>query len=267
MENIRPIGDLRVLDISVISVSRPFGRTAKIADTGRALNGFLYVRTGEVTFFCEEKPPIVVQEGNLAYLPQKMKYELKYTAPSTSQVVVNFRLLDNNDEVSLFDEITLLNQVEKTSRIADTIAAFERCSTEKTVVADLRKKELFYRLLGAVYATSAYCATDFSDDRIAQGVRLLEQSYLENLPIQKFADASFISINMFRNLFHKQFGMSPVKYRNYLRIERSKELLREGDFTVAEVAYACGFETVGYFCRCYQKITGETPSQIRKQPK
>ena len=33
---------------------------------------------------------------------------------------------------------------------------------------------------------------------------------------------------------------------------------------VAEAAYACGFENIGYFCRYYKKITGEMPSETGK---
>ena len=93
---------------------------------------------------------------------------------------------------------------------------------------------------------------------------MLEQTYLENLPIEKYAAVSHVSVNTFRSLFQKQFGTSPLKYRNSLRIERAKELLNEGGFTVAEVAYASGFENIGYFCRYYRRITGESPGETKR---
>jgi AraC-like DNA-binding protein len=123
---------------------------------------------------------------------------------------------------------------------------------------------LFYRLVGWLCDARNIRSLDNDiDPKIADGVRLLEQTYLENLPITKFSEASHMSINAFRSLFKKQFGTSPVKYRNELRIERAKELLLEGGFTIAEVAYACGFENVGYFCRYYRRSMGETPSQTK----
>lgn len=99
--------------------------------------------------------------------------------------------------------------------------------------------------------------------QIFAGVLLLEQSYLENLPVSKFAEASGISISLFRTLFSKQFGMSPVQYRNRLRIDRAAVILSEGSCTVSEAAYACGFENIGYFCRCYNKFMGETPMETK----
>ena len=143
---------------------------------------------------------------------------------------------------------------------------FELCSVSKTIGTTLRKKELMYRLLGAIYASSPYWSIEHDiDPKIFDGVRLLEQTYLENLPITKFSETCHMSINTFRSLFQKQFGTSPVKYRNNLRIERAKELLGEGSFTVSEVAYQSGFENVGYFCRYYRQIAGESPSETKKR--
>lgn len=64
-------------------------------------------------------------------------------------------------------------------------------------------------------------------------------------------------------LFKKHYGASPVQYRNRLRLERARELLREGGYTVFEAAYAVGFENLGYFCRYYKRVMGETPSESR----
>jgi len=58
---------------------------------------------------------------------------------------------------------------------------------------------------------------------------------------------------------------SPVKYRNALRVERAKELLRDGSFSVAEAAYASGFENIGYFCRTYRNFMGEAPGDTKKE--
>ena len=103
------------------------------------------------------------------------------------------------------------------------------------------------------------------DRQIFAGASMLQSTYLENIPITQFARASNMSISSFRDTFTKKYGISPIQYRNRLRIERAAAILKEGSCTVAEAAYASGFENIGYFCRYYKKITGETPSQTRSR--
>ena len=125
--------------------------------------------------------------------------------------------------------------------------------------------ELMYRLLGLIYAArNSPAVGERSAARIAHGVHLLEQTYLENLPVSDYAKACHVSVSTFRSLFQKQFGVSPLRYRNRLRIERARELLEEGGFTVTEAAYASGFENIGYFCRYYRLLTGESPGETKK---
>ena len=59
--------------------------------------------------------------------------------------------------------------------------------------------------------------------------------------------------------------VSAVCDLNRERAERAKELLADGTHTVSEVAYACGFENVGYFCRYYRDTVGEAPGETRKK--
>ncbi len=259
--------DLRICNISVVSGIRQCGREVDCTAGGRKDNGILFVWQGEATFFDNKGKSLAVTDSELAFLPKFKKYKMEYTAASTTFVVVNFELYDeNNKDIALFDDITLLAKDDLSQRIARTMTSFELCSSSKTISAILRKKELMYRLLSMICSFDP-CMRGANElhSQISHGVHLLEQTYLENLPIAEYAKASHVSVNTFRSLFQKQLGMSPLKYRNYLRIERAKELLAEGGFTVAETAYACGFENIGYFCKYYRQITGESPGDTKRK--
>ena len=260
----RLIWDLNVSDISVISGIRACGR-ATDKSGGRKDNGIFYVFNGEAAFFEESGRSVVAKSGELLFIPKGSRYRMKYTAESTTFVLVNFKVASVDSGAPLFSEnISVIACDDDRFRVAKIMTGFELCASHKSLGAAFRKKELFYRLVGWLCEASG--ARDLQrdvDPKIVEGVRLLERTYLENLPITSFAEASHISINSFRTLFRKQFGVSPVRYRNYLRIERAKELLREGSLSIAEVAYASGFENIGYFCRYYQREVGETPSETK----
>ncbi|MBE6596756.1 MAG: helix-turn-helix transcriptional regulator [Ruminococcaceae bacterium] len=259
--------DLRISDISGSSGVRAYGRKADHSNRGRKNNGILYIWSGEARFYDAQKEKVVASNGDMVFLPKHKKYKMEYTAESTTFVLANFELQDkNNDDICLFEDITILAKDDMTQRIAKTMMSFELCCSLRTIEATLRKKELMYRLFGLIYNSKPYLSQRSDIDlKIFDGVRLLEQTYLENLPISRYAEACHVSVNTFRSVFQKQFGVSPLKYRNHLRIERAKELLSEGGFTVAEVAYASGFENIGYFCRYFRQITGESPSETKRK--
>ena len=259
--------DLHISDITVVSGVRHRGRTADHSAIGRVKCGILYIWEGEAIFRGDNREKIVVTDGDVVYLPKHKKYRMEYTADSTTFVLVNFDLFDkDNNEITMSDSVVVLATDDAGKRIARTMTKFELCSAAKDFGAVLLKKELIYRLFRLIYTSSPILSlkSEF-DSQIIDGVHLLERTYLENLPITKYAEAANTNVNMFRRLFQKQFGTSPVKYRNNLRIERAKELLGEGNFTISEVAYASGFENVGYFCRCYRQITGESPGDTKKR--
>jgi len=231
-------------------------------ENGRGSHGFLYIWNGEATFYQNDGNTVSAMDGQLLYLPKAARYKIRYAAESTSFVTVNFDLL--GDPLSLFrtNGITVLAKEDPGDTIAGIMKKFVACGAEQTLSGQFRRKELFYRLLSMIYDNDP-AAESQQYPQIMKGVRLLKQTYLENLPIEIFAKESNVSISSFRQLFHKQFGVSPVQYRNALRIRRARQLLEDGGGTVAEVAYACGFENIGYFCRYYKKTTGETPQQTR----
>lgn len=257
--------DLSIRDVVVISGIRPAGRCSN-HDGGRKCHGLLYLWNGQATFTLKNKKTVTVTGGQLVYLPKGLEYKMQYTAKSTTFVLLNFESAEQGDVfLAAADTVTALVKQDDAHTVANVMAKLELCGAAQNTAGMLRRKELFYRLLSVVYGSGDLETENTPYAPIVKGVLLLKQTYLESLPIETFAAQSNVSVSLFRRLFHQQYGMSPLQYRNLLRIERAKQLLEYDYSTVAEVAYACGFENVGYFCRYYKRITGETPKQTRQK--
>jgi AraC-like DNA-binding protein len=259
----KTFADICVSDITVISGVRPGGRTTDHSAEGRLRNGFFYMFRGEARFWTQEKQ-LMVKPGQLVFIPQSYRYKMQYTAPETAFVLVNFHMFDKTGTPLRFSETIEPLAEDSLNRLGAIMSGFERCDAAWDSGAHFRRKELLYRLFGELFRGNAMSPDQHPEyPQLVAGVLLLEQSYLENLPVARFAEACGISISSFRSLSGKQYGMSPIQYRNRLRIERAMQLLSEGSCTVSEAAYACGFENIGYFCRYYKKHTGETPLQTK----
>ena len=61
------------------------------------------------------------------------------------------------------------------------------------------------------------------------------------------------------------FGDSPSDLIRRMRVEAGERLLTEGTATVTDVAYAVGFNSLSYFCRCFQDVYGVTPAAYRNR--
>ena len=58
---------------------------------------------------------------------------------------------------------------------------------------------------------------------------------------------------------HGQLSRSRLRQR----VERAKEMLREADMRVLDVAVACGFKTQQHFARVFRRMCGGSPTEYR----
>ena len=90
----------------------------------------------------------------------------------------------------------------------------------------------------------------------------IENNYLENTHVSELAKMCHVSEGTFRRLFMEYKGETPVKYRNKLRIKKAFELLKSGEYTVAEAAEAAAIPDAAYFSKLFKKFMGFNPSEI-----
>lgn len=110
------------------------------------------------------------------------------------------------------------------------------------------------RLHGEKYITS-----EKSRKIIPSFEYMLSHYFEHDFDYEKMCGESGLSYSYFKEIFIKQYGISPVKYVTNLRIERAKELLITGQYTITEIAEKCGFDSVYYFSKVFKSHTGVCP--------
>lgn len=84
----------------------------------------------------------------------------------------------------------------------------------------------------------------------------------ENLTLQQLADSVGYNPYYLLRSFKKKTGLTPHEYRLNLRIDRAKELLRQG-LLPAAVAAETGFVDQSHFHRTFRQFVAATPGQYR----
>jgi AraC family transcriptional regulator len=82
----------------------------------------------------------------------------------------------------------------------------------------------------------------------------------------KLADlAGAIGMSQFHfcHMFKQSIGTSPYQYLLQQRIERAKQLLKQTDRSVTEIALDCGFNSHSHLSKQFRQLTGLTPKAYR----
>ncbi|MBB6107645.1 AraC-type DNA-binding protein [Mucilaginibacter lappiensis] len=98
---------------------------------------------------------------------------------------------------------------------------------------------------------------------IAKAKYIIQESFEDNLDMEKLAKELPMGYSSFRKLFKKTTGESPNHYHLNLRLERAKNLLTTTILNITEVAEHTGFESVFYFSKLFKKKNGVSPKFYR----
>jgi AraC family transcriptional regulator len=88
-----------------------------------------------------------------------------------------------------------------------------------------------------------------------------------NLELEDLAQQVDMSQFYFSRLFKQSLGITPHQYVIQQRVERAKQLLRQGELSLVEVALECGFANQGHLNRHFKRLTGTTPKEIARMYK
>ncbi|MCI0569454.1 MAG: AraC family transcriptional regulator [Myxococcaceae bacterium] len=84
------------------------------------------------------------------------------------------------------------------------------------------------------------------------------------LHLQDLAQRSGLSPFHFARAFKQSMGVTPHAFVQQRRVERARELLRTSDRSLGEVALETGFSSQSHFTTVFRRVTGLTPSVVRR---
>lgn len=90
------------------------------------------------------------------------------------------------------------------------------------------------------------------------------QTHLErDIRLHDLAALTGISQYYFCRLFKRSLGVTPHQYVLQQRIERSKQLLKQKNLALTDIALMCGFKNQSQLTTVFRKTTGATPKSFR----
>lgn len=96
-----------------------------------------------------------------------------------------------------------------------------------------------------------------------KAIRYISKNFPQNLTLDMVAEHVHLNPAYFSTLFKQSTGSTFKEYLNMVRVEESKRLLANTDYSIIDIALATGFEDQSYFSKVFKKYTGLTPKQYR----
>jgi len=101
------------------------------------------------------------------------------------------------------------------------------------------------------------------DEEIIKVQEWLDQNYQAEVVISTLAERFRLSVRSLNRRFKLATNASPLQYLQSLRIEHAKELLKQSNLAVSEVAEMVGYQDASYFTSLFKKVTAVTPVEYR----
>ena len=102
-------------------------------------------------------------------------------------------------------------------------------------------------------------ALSSNSSHLEQIIQFMEFHICEHLTIKAICNEFSISRSTLHSLFHKEKNCGAIDYFNLMKIERSKEIMRDGNMNFTEIAYFLSYSSLQYFSKQFKKTTGMSP--------
>ncbi len=224
----------------------------------RKWSRFFYLVNGSIDFVSHTGKKLTMNSGDIMFLPYDIEYSSAWTDSQDGYYYSVEFILECPDgrNLNLFDDLTLLfNDSGSYKQIF-----FEMVSivTESAVGSHLKSMELFMKLLYLIVMRVR--GSDMPTEDIMLAVEAIEGDFASDTDIDALAALCHMSPATLRRRFLKYVGMSPIAYRNFLRLNKARELLLTDLYTISETAEIVGIGDAAYFSRLYKNQFGICPS-------
>lgn len=128
------------------------------------------------------------------------------------------------------------------------------------------------RLSEKVYSLLLYLASLRNSDKeelypnsLRRSLAFLARNFDKPLRIEEIAAAGGVSVSSIVRMFHGCLGTTPWRFLQKLRLDCAKELLRNSDLRIKEIALRSGFNDPLYFSTLFHRESGFSPREFREK--
>lgn len=225
----------------------------------RPMHGLVIVLSGELVFKYHSKE-YILQKGDIFIQQKNDCYSVKINSENAEYIVLSYECEPTDVIADIFAD----NKVFCGEHLIKYIDAFRQAS-DIFLNSGVYSKPLVRAITQEIICNMIRYKDSHSTPAIknpaAAAKHYIDEYSYKFISLDDISHASGCSHSHLRKLFKSAYGESPIKYLNRVRIERAKEMLSTGMFSLEEIALSTGFRNVYYFSRVFKEFTGISPGK------
>ena len=174
---------------------------------------------------------------------------IKYVKEIYHRLLIVLAQSSLEEQIVLISEELNSNYLWESISKLDTLTLLERFIIEKSDIYfdQLWKKSQTHDVLTSILK---YIQSHYSDP---------------GLSLKDISEMSYMSHTYLCSFFKEKTGKTVNQYITDYRMEKGRELLKDVNIKISDVANRAGYNDGNYFAKIFKKITGQSPSEYREK--
>lgn len=202
------------------------------------------------------------EEGDMFYIPFESKYTNYVLSKETEYYQIDFKTIKNGVYRPLFSKPRLF-KMEDAIQYAPIFKKVHEMYSIRDTAYDFFCTSDVIKLIGMIIQKDASKKELYGVKKIAIAITFINEHYFLDTSVEDLAKMCSTSVSNFEKNFKKYIGISPVNYRNKIRVEKAGHFLACG-YSIEDTAYKVGYANPYYFSSVFKKYTGTTPGRFSK---
>lgn len=215
-------------------------------------------------------PPVHLNPNEVAKTRGEVRYGDRKGRPDMRSLGGSF-LFDSTDPRLLVSLLPRVVHIQGSTRLKQLVQFVSEETAGHKPGADFMLSRLVeLMLVEALRSTASRDAPPgllrgLGDTRLAPILKQMHERVDRRLSVNQLAKTAALSRSAFFSRFTRQLGVAPKEYLLSWRMEIAKDLLRQDELTVAEIAYRVGYRSASAFSLAFSKHVGQSPSRFGRQ--
>ncbi len=226
-----------------------------------------YLKEGHCRYFIDNRV-FEVEKGDVVLIPESVIHKTNYDGEEHTRLLLNVARSYIPSEALL--RLPKLSYLYRNAEALPEIDLLFARMEEEVKRSDELSREAIRALVALLFCTmlrheNGFAAAKESGSELIEScVKYVRENYMHAISLSEAARIHSVSPEHLSRSFKRETGIGFNEFIGLVRLRRAELMLRnESGRSIAEIAYACGFNDSNYFSDKFKKLYGVTPSELR----